>query len=101
MKEFSIKDLGKDKTIIEKKIIQNFLVSTLKIDQKKYIQDLLESKKKTLCYPIVFLVKACSTFFLDQLDDFEKIDMIVYQHLVRKLMYLNCGTCLNIAFVVG
>lgn len=44
MKEFSIKNLGKAKTIIGSEITQDFLADTLKIDQKEYIQGLLESK---------------------------------------------------------
>lgn len=45
MKEFSMKDLGDTKTIIRWEITYGLLVETLKIDQKIYIKDLLESEE--------------------------------------------------------
>lgn len=46
MKKFRIKDLKKVKTIIKQKIIQDFIINILKIDQKKYIKNLLNFKRK-------------------------------------------------------
>lgn len=65
MKEFSMKDLGEAKIIIGWEITQDFTARTLKIDQKGYIQDLLESERMTLCHPTILPVKAGSSFFLD------------------------------------
>ena len=45
MNEFNMKDLGEAKKIIRWEITQDLKASTLKIDQKRYIKDLLESKK--------------------------------------------------------
>ena len=72
-----------------------------KIDQNKYIQDLLESKEMTLCHPTIFLIKADSTFFLDQIEDHQQTDLIAYQLLIDKPIYLNCKTCPDITFIVG
>ena len=51
MKEFSMKDLDKAKTIIRWEITQELSLDTLKIDQKGYIQDLFESKEMTFLPP--------------------------------------------------
>ena len=101
LKEFNMKDLGEVKTIIEWKIKRDLATSTLKIDQKGYIQDLLESEGMISCHPTVFPVKAGSTFFLDHAGNYQQADLITYQRLIGKLMYLSCGTRPNIAFVVG
>lgn len=50
-------------------IIWDLLAETLKIDQKVHIQDLLESEKMTLCYPIILPVKTGLALFLDQAGD--------------------------------
>lgn len=65
MRELSIKDLGEVKTIIGWEITQDLAADILKINQKRYIQDFLKSERMTLCYPIIFQVKAGSIFFLD------------------------------------
>lgn len=78
MKKFNMKDLEKAKTIIGQKITQEFTVEILKIDQKKYIQNFLKSKKITLYYSTVFLVKAKSFFFLDQVEDHRQADLAAY-----------------------
>ena len=101
MKEFNMKDLGEVKTIIGWEITQDLATVTLKIDQKGYIQDLLESKGMTSCHPTVLPVKAGSNLFLDQAGNHQQADLIAYQRLIGKLMYLSCGTHPNIAFVVG
>lgn len=69
MKKFNIKDLGEVKTIIEWEIIQDLASNILNIDEKVYIQDLLQSKEKIFCNSTVFLVKARFTFFLDQVGN--------------------------------
>ena len=64
MKEFNMKDLGEAKKIIRWEITRE--KSILKVDQKGYIRDLLESEGMTLCHATVFPVKAGSTLILDQ-----------------------------------
>lgn len=72
IKEFDIKNLGKVKKIIRWEIIQDLIVSTLKIDQKMYIQNRLEFEKMTYCQLIIFLVEAGSTLFLNQAKTIKK-----------------------------
>lgn len=55
----------------------------------------------SLCHSTVFLIKVDSTFTLDQVGDFFMADIIVYQHLIGKLIYLSCKTKPDIAFVIG
>ena len=69
MNELNMKDLGEGKKIIGWEITRDLKAGTLKIDQKEYIRDLLESEGMTSCYPTVLLVKASSTLFLDQAGD--------------------------------
>ena len=66
MKEFNMKDLEEVKTIIGWEITRDFAIGTLKIDQKRYIRDLLKSEEMISCHPTVLPVKAGSTFFIDQ-----------------------------------
>ena len=63
MREFNMKDVGEAKKIIGWEITRE--KGILKIDQKRYIRDLLEFEGMTSCYTIVLLVKAGSTLILD------------------------------------
>ena len=72
----------------------------MKIDQKRYIQDILELHSMSLCHPTVFLMKASSSFTINQARDFLITDLIAYQQLIEKLIYLACETRPDIAFVV-
>ena len=53
------------------------------------------------CHVTVLPVKTGSTLILDQAEDYQQVDLTVYQQLVSKLMYRKCGTRPDIAFVVG
>ena len=87
-----MKDLGKAKKIIGWEISRDLKAGTLKSDQKRYIQDLLESKGITSCYPNFLSVKASSTLFLDQAGYYQQADLTKYQRLIGKLIYLTYGT---------
>ena len=78
MREFSMKDLGEVKTIIGWEITQNLAAGTLRIDQKGYIRDLLESEGMTSCHPTILPVKADSTLLLDQAGDHQQADLTMY-----------------------
>lgn len=54
------------KIIIGWEITQDIQARMLKIDQKAYILDLLESEKRCSCHPTVFLMKASLFLKLDQ-----------------------------------
>lgn len=101
IQEFNMKDLGEAKTIIGWEITRDLQAKTLKIDQKGYIRDLLESEGMSSCHPTVLPMKAGSSLTLDQAGDHIQTDLVAYQRLVGKLMYLACGTRPDIAFVVG
>ena len=73
----------------------------MKIDQKSYIQNLLESERMSLYYSTIFPMKVGSSLTLDQAGDHLPTDLIVYQHLIGKLIYRACGIRPDIAFVVG
>lgn len=78
MKKFNMKDLREIKMIIRQEITQDLIIDTLKIDQKKYIQDFLETKKMIFCHLIVLSVKIGSTFFLDQVGNHQQANLIAY-----------------------
>lgn len=101
MKVFNMKDLREAKTIIGWEITCDLQARTLKIDQKGYIQDLLDSEGMSLCHLTVLPMKASSTLALDQAGDHLQANLVAYRHLIGNLMYLACGTRPNIAFVVG
>ena len=54
----------------------------------------------TNCQSVSISMKSGSFITLDKSDNKEKIDMWVYQVIVRKLMYLVCDTRSDISFVV-
>lgn len=101
MQEFNMRDLGEAKTIIGWEITQDLQAGILKIDQKGYIQDFLKSKGMSSCHSTVLPMKAGSTFALDQVGDHLQANLVAYQRLIGKLMYLACRTQPDIAFVVG
>lgn len=64
-----MKDLDEAKIIIKWEITEDLEVRTLKIDQKAYIQDPLESERITLFYSTIPLIKTSLALFLDQIND--------------------------------
>lgn len=67
IKEFQIKDLAKAKTIIEWEITRDIKVGMLKIDSKKYIQDLLKAEKMISCHTIILPIKVELVIFMVKL----------------------------------
>lgn len=78
MRKFNIKNLKKVNTIIKQEIAQDFAANILKIDQKKYIQDILKSKKMILYNSTIFPVKTSSTFFLNQISNYQQANLTTY-----------------------
>lgn len=73
-----MKDLGKAKTIIGWEITQDIQAGTLKINQKGYIQDLIESEEISLYYLIILPIKTDSTLTLNQVGNLFSTEVIVY-----------------------
>lgn len=96
-----MKDLGKAKTIIRWEITKDIEAKTLKIYQKKYIRDFLEAKEITSYYITVSSIKTRSFISMDQADDDNPANLVIYQRLIEKLIYLTCGTRSKIFFLVG
>lgn len=79
---------------------RNHELSTLKIDQSAFIRELVEEEGMRDCNLVSTPMKA-GNFIEMQNDDYEEVDLKVYQRLIGKLMYLSCGTRPDISFVVG
>lgn len=90
--QFNIKDLRKAKIIIQWENTRDLQAKTLKINQKAYIQDLLESEEMTSYHSTVLPIKAAFTIMIDQVGDDAIVDLISYQQLVGKLIYLAFRT---------
>ena len=54
----------------------------------------------SLYHLMVFPMKAGSSILLDQANDYIPADLVTYQRLVRKPIYLACKTMQDIAFIV-
>lgn len=74
---------------------------TLKIDQKEYIQDLLEAEGMTLCHVTILFMKTGLFISMNQVDNYNSANLEVYQRFLEKLIYLVYGTQLDISFIVG
>ena len=93
-------NLNEAQIIIELWVIWDQVRQTLQIDQKAYIQTILEEEGMTNCQLILISIKSGFFITLDEPGDEEKIDMQAYQVIVRKLMYLVCDIRPDISFVV-
>lgn len=72
-----------------------------KIDQKRYIWDLLEVEKINSCHATIFPIKAGLFISIDQTDNDNSANLAVYQWLMEKLIYFIYRTRPNISFVVS
>lgn len=54
----------------------------------------------TSCHATVFSIKAGSFILMDQVDDNNSANLASYQQLMEMLMYLACGTRLDIFLMV-
>ena len=52
------------------------------------------------CYSTLYLIKTDSTLTFDQVDDYTLVDMVAYQQLVGKLMYLTYTMRPNISLII-
>lgn len=73
----------------------------LKIDQKRYIENLLKVEGMISCHATLFFIKVELFIFINQAGDNNSTNLTIYQMLVEKLIYLAYGTWLDISFVVA
>lgn len=72
----------------------------LKIDQLTFICDFIKEKDIQNYNQINKLMKTDNFIQIKGEDNFKKVDLKIYQCLIGKLIYLSCGTRLNILFVI-
>lgn len=99
-REYNMKDLSEVKTIIRWQVTRDTAARTMKIDQSAFIRDLIIEEELIECNANFIPMKTGSSIEMPEPDDYNKIDIYTYQRLIGKLMYLACGTRLDIAFVV-
>ena len=100
-KKDEMQDLSKVKTIIGWQITRDAAIQMMKINQSAFIRDLVIEEGLIKCNTNVITIRAGSAIEMFDPNDYDKTDFHGYQCLIGKLMYLACGTRLNIAFVVG
>lgn len=100
-KEYDSKDFGKVKTIIGQQISQDIETKTMKINQSVFIQDLVIKKNPIKCNANVIPMKTGSIIKMTKPKNDKNADFCMYQQLIDKLIYLECGTRPNITFVIG
>lgn len=100
-REYDMKDMGDVKTIIGWQVTRDLSTRTLRICQSAYIRDLLKKENLTDCNAPTIPMKAGSTIEMNEPDDYDEADLMKYQRLIGKLIYLACGTRPDIAFAVG
>lgn len=99
--KYNVKNLGKVCTIIGWQVTRNCAARILKIDQSSFIQDLIKSENMIDCNLINIPMKVRCFIEMSEPGNYEEVDIKPYQRLIEKLMYLLCGTRLDIAFAVG
>ena len=99
-KEYDTKDLGEVKIIIGWQISRDTAAETMKINQSAFIRDLVIKESLTNCNVNIIPMKAGLAINMPDADDYKETELLKYQRLIGKLMYLVCGTRPNIAFAV-
>ncbi len=99
--KYNVKDLGEVRTIIRWQVTRDRTTGTLKINQSSFIQDFIENENVKGCNSVSIPMKAGCFIEMSEPGDYEEVNIKPYQRLIRKLMYLSCGTRPDIAFAVG
>lgn len=61
---------------------------------------MLKEKNLTNCNAPTILMKGRLTIKMNKPDNYDEVDLTIYQQLIGKFIYLACKTKLNVAFVV-
>lgn len=81
-------------------ITRNLAKKILKVDQLLFIGDLLEEENLTNYNAFNIFIKASFLIGMLKPHDCKAVNLIIYQQLVSKFMYLACGIRLDIVFTV-
>lgn len=73
----------------------------LKIDQSAFICDLVEEEGMQDCNPVNTSMKTGNFIEMQDKDNYEEVNLKVYQCLIDKFIYLFCKTRPDISFVIG
>lgn len=96
-----MKNLEKVKIIIGQQITRDPMLGTIKIDQSKFIKDLVIDERLINCNITVILIKADLVINIPNVDDYEETELHKYQWLIDKLIYLAYKIRPDIAFIEG
>lgn len=104
-KIFKIKDLGPVNEILGIQVERNGEVGSIKISQKKYINEIIERFEMNLCKPaatpLVSGIKLSKEMEAKTSDEKKEMDSKPYQELIGSLIYLANTTRPDISFTVG
>lgn len=81
--------------------MQDLHTGILIINQTAFVKDFIEEEKMRDCNSVNILIITGNFIDMHKADDYEEVDLKVYQQIIGKLMYLLYGIRLDIAFVVG
>src|SRR3954447_6250892 len=102
---FEMTDLGEAHYILGIEIKRDRSAGWIRINQGKYIDDVLERFKMSECKPAPTPMDPGTklTKNMSPKDEREKeiMNNVPYQNAVRSLMYTMTGTCPDIAYAVG
>ena len=71
------------------------------LDQALYIQDVLQEESLLSCNSVSISMVPGSYITLENNSNSDHTEIITYQQLIEKLLYIACGTCSDIAFAVS
>lgn len=100
-KEYEMKNLGNIKTIIGWQITRDPIMHTMNIDLSIFIRDLVIEKRLIDCNANVTPMKVRSAIEITDPEGYKETELREYQRLISKLIYLVCGTRLDIVFTIG
>ena len=82
------------------RIIQNRTKRTIFLNQKSYVLAIL-NKKDLLIYNVTHIsINPGSNILSDDIEDQKETNIINYQKIIGKLIYLACGTRFDIIYAV-
>lgn len=78
-KEYDMKSPGKVKTIIRWQINRDIVISTMKINHQKLIQDLVIEDKLNNCNANIILLKARLSIEIRDFEDYKETNFWIYK----------------------